>query len=82
MRLRQATENLTLNRKQDGFIGGDVIGILIGGVALGGLLLYGSMSGQELPLWPAVIVGLVNVVAAVNVVLRVRKARRQRNNKR
>lgn len=53
-----------------------MIGILIGGAALGGLLLYGSVTGQALPLWPAVIVGLVNVVAAANVVWTVKKAKK------
>lgn len=69
-------ENLALIHKQCGFIKGDMIGILIGGVALGGLLLYGSVSGQALPLWPAVIVGLVNVLAAANVVWTVKKAKK------
>lgn len=53
-----------------------MVGILLGGAALGGLLLYGSVTGQALPLWPAVIVGLVNVVAAGNVVWNVKKAKK------
>lgn len=35
-----------------------------GGLGLAGLLLYGWQSGQELPLWPAVAVAVVNLVAA------------------
>lgn len=65
-----------MTHTQFGFIKGDMIGILIGGAALGGLLLYGSVTGQALPLWPAVIVGLVNVVAAANVVWTVKKAKK------
>ncbi len=53
-----------------------MVGILLGGAALGGLLLYGSVTGQALPLWPAVIVGLVNVVAAANVFWNVKKAKK------
>lgn len=49
---------------------------LIGGLALGGLLLYGSLTGQPLPIWPAVAVGLVNLVAAGKIFFDVRKARK------
>ena len=70
-----------MKHKQHGLIKGDVIGILIGGIALGGLLVYGSVSGQPLPVWPAVLVALVNVAAAVNVFMGVRKAKQQRQAK-
>ena len=70
-----------MKHKQHGFIKGDMIGILIGGAALGGLLLYGSFSGQPLPVWPAILVALVNVVAAANVFWGVRKAKQQRQAK-
>ena len=78
---QQALENLVLKHKQHGLIKGDVIGILIGGLALGGLLVYGSISGQELPVWPAIAVALVNVVAAGNVFWGIRKAKQQRQAK-
>ena len=70
-----------MKHKQHGVIKGDVIGILLGAVALGGLLLYGSMSGQPLPVWPAIAVALVNVLAAGNVFWGVRKAKRERQAK-
>ncbi len=66
---------------QHGVIKGDLIGILLGAVALGGLLLYGAVSGQPLPVWPAIAVVLVNVVAAGRVFLGVRKAKQQRQAK-
>ncbi len=70
-----------MKHKQHGLIKGDVIGILIGGLALGGLLVYGAVSGQALPVWPALAVALVNVVAAGNVVWGIRKAKQQRQAK-
>lgn len=62
--------------KQVGFIKGDMLGILLGGVTLGGLLLYGLVTQQPLPVWPAIIVGLVNLVAAANIVRNVKKAKK------
>lgn len=70
-----------MKHKQHGLIKGDMIGILIGGVAVGGLLLYGLISGQSLPVWPSILVALVNLVAAANVFLGVRKAKQQRQAK-
>lgn len=69
-------EALALNRKQKGFINGSAITILVGGLALGGLLVYGSKTGQELPLWPAIAVALVNLVAAAKLVLDIKTARK------
>jgi hypothetical protein len=69
-------KDFALNR-QNGFINFSTMTLLVGGLALGGLLLYGSTSGQELPLWPAIAVSLVNVVAAAKIVIDTRKARRQ-----
>lgn len=69
-------KDFALNR-QDGFINFSTMTLLVGGLALGGLLFYGSTSGQELPLWPAIAVSLVNVVAAAKIVIDTRKARRQ-----
>lgn len=53
--------------------------LLVGGLALVGLLLWGWAAGQELPLWPALLVAAVNVVGAVKLVLetRARQAARQ-----
>jgi hypothetical protein len=67
-----------LKHKQHGLIKGDVIGILIGAIALGGVLVYGWVSEQPLPLWPAILVALVNLVAAANVFRGVMKAKKQR----
>jgi len=66
-----------LNFKQDGFLNGAVITLLIAGLVLGGLLAYGSMTGQELPIWPAIAVALVNLVAAAKIIMDTKKARRQ-----
>ncbi len=67
-----------MNHKQEGFASAGVMTLLVGGAALGGLLLYGAKSGQELPLWPALAVAAVNVVAAVKIVFDTRQARQQR----
>ena len=67
-----------MNFKQDGFINGAVIALLIGGLMLGGLLAYGALSGQELPFWPAIAVVVVNLVAAVKLVIDTKRARRLR----
>jgi hypothetical protein len=39
--------------------------LLVGGLALASLLVYGWLSGHELPLWPALLVAAVNVFGAV-----------------
>ncbi len=49
---------------QRGAIKGDSITLLIAGIALVGLLVYASVSGVELPFWPALAVVAVNLVAA------------------
>ena len=67
-----------MHHKQLGFINGAVITLLIGGLAIGGLLLYGLVTEQELPVWPAVLVGLVNLMAAGKVILDVKKSKQQR----
>ncbi|OGB30460.1 MAG: hypothetical protein A3F78_14770 [Burkholderiales bacterium RIFCSPLOWO2_12_FULL_61_40] len=66
-----------VNRKQLGLIRGDLIGLLIGAVALGGLLFYGAISGQDLPFWPALLVVAVNIVSAIHVFLGVKKRKQQ-----
>ena len=67
-----------MHHKQFGFVNGAIMTLLIGGLAIGGLLLYGLVTGQELPVWPAVLVGLVNLVAAGKVVWDVKKSKQQR----
>ena len=66
-----------MNFQQDGFINGGILAILIGSLALGGLLLYGYQSGHELPLWPAIAVALVNLAAAARLVFNIKKAKQQ-----
>jgi len=53
--------------------------LLIGGLALAGLLFWGWKTGQELPLWPALLVAAVNVFGALKLVIetRARQAARQ-----
>jgi len=53
--------------------------LLVGGLALAGLLLWGWKTGQELPLWPALLVAAVNVFGAFKLVMetRAKKAARQ-----
>lgn len=46
--------------------------LLVGGLALAGLLVWGWMTGQELPLWPALLVAAVNVFGAIKLVLEAR----------
>jgi len=42
--------------------------LLVGGLALFGLLFWGWMTGQPLPLLPALLVAAVNIVGAVRLV--------------
>lgn len=42
--------------------------LMVGGLALFGLLAWGWLSGQSLPLWPALLVAAVNVVGALKLV--------------
>jgi len=53
--------------------------LLVGGLALAGLLVWGWKTGQELPLWPALLVVAVNVFGAVKLVMeaRAKQAARQ-----
>ncbi len=71
-----------MHHKQHGFINGGIVTLLIGGLAIGGLLLYGSVTGQELPVWPAVVVGIVNLVAATKVIIEVKKNKQLRQQER
>jgi hypothetical protein len=60
---------------KSGFFSFTSLSQLVGGLALVGLLLYGWTTGQQLPLWPSLLVVGVNVVLAVRLVLEI-KARR------
>ncbi len=69
-----------MNCRQGGFINSGVLIILIGGLALGGLFIHSLSTGQDLPVWPAIAVILVNLVGAAKIVIDVRNAKRQRQN--
>lgn len=64
-----------MKRKQQGFINFGTMTLIVGGLALIGLLYYSAQSGHELPLWPAVVVILVNLVAAGKILLNAKKAK-------
>jgi len=49
---------------QRGFVNGGMLVILIGGLMIGGLFLHSYVTGQELPLWPALAVIGVNLYGA------------------
>ena len=51
-----------------GFFSFTALSVLVGGVAIIGLLLYGWLTGQDLPFWPAMLVVAVNVILAVKLV--------------
>lgn len=74
-------EDLTLNSRQDGFVNFGIMTLLVGGLALAGLLIYGAQSGHELPLWPALAVTLVNLVAAGKLVFDIKKSRQNKAGK-
>ena len=57
---------------------GAVITMLIGALALGGLLISSAVSGYELPFWPAMAVIAVNVVAAGRLAWVVIQAKKKR----
>lgn len=68
---------MTFRHIQRGAIDGNGMALLIGGVALVGLLVYSAVSGYELPLWPALAVIAVNLVAAGRMVwLKVKASKR------
>ena len=69
---------MTLKHLQRGAINGGVIALLIGALALGGLLIYSAVSGYELPFWPAMAVIAVNVVAAGRLAWTVIQAKKRR----
>jgi hypothetical protein len=57
---------------KSGFFSFTSLSQLVGGLALVGLLLYGWTTGQQLPLWPSLLVVGVNVVLAVRLVLEIK----------
>lgn len=65
-----------LIRHQIGAINYGVMIMLVAGLALAGLLFYGWQTGQELPVWPALAVMLVNVVAAGKLFVDAQRTRR------
>lgn len=69
---------MSLKHTQRGVMDGNGIALLIGGLALGGLLVYSAVSGYELPLWPALAVVAVNLVAAGRMVWMKLKAKKDR----
>lgn len=53
-----------MKAKQGGFVNFGSMTLIIGGLALFGLLFYGLLSGHPLPLWPALAVVALNLYAA------------------
>jgi Na+-transporting NADH:ubiquinone oxidoreductase subunit NqrB len=53
----------------------DIMLIVVAGVAMGGLIAYHAIEGTEVPIWQALAVAAVNVVASIKLVLGVRKNR-------
>ena len=47
-------------------------------LALGGLFIHSLSTGQDLPVWPAVAVILVNLIGAAKIVIGVRNAKKLR----
>ncbi len=69
-----------MNCKQNGFINASTLTLLVAGAALFALLIYGAQSGYELPVWPAVAVILVNLIAAGKIILDIKKRKQQQGN--
>lgn len=66
---------MSSSRKEAGFITADIVVILIAAIAVGGLFAYHAIKGDEIPVWQAIAVGAVNVLAAARLFIRARKAR-------
>ncbi len=64
-----------MSRKETGVISPDIVVILIAAVAVGGLFAYHAIKGDEIPVWQAIAVGAVNVLAAARLYIKARKAR-------
>ena len=69
---------MTSKHLQRGALNGGVIAMLIGALALAGLLIYSASSGHELPFWPAMAVIAVNLVAAGRLLWVVIQAKKRR----
>jgi len=54
----------------------DIAVILIAALAISALFAYYAISGNEIPVWQALAVGAVNLVAAGRLFMTVKKARR------
>jgi hypothetical protein len=67
--LQEATEVVDINK---GVLSFGSMTLLVGGLALAGLLLWGWKTGEELPLWPALLVAAVNVFGAFKLVMETR----------
>lgn len=55
----------------------DILVILMAAIALGAMFGYYAFTGTEVPIWQALAVATVNVLAAAKLFLTVRKARQQ-----
>lgn len=65
--------------REKSYLSFGVMTLIVGGLALLGLLLYGWQSGQPLPLWPALAVALVNIIAALRLIKERKALRRPPN---
>jgi uncharacterized membrane protein YfcA len=54
----------------------DIMAILIAGLAVGGLFGYHVIQGTDVPIWQALAVAVVNILAALKLFLTGRKGRR------
>jgi len=54
----------------------DIVVILIAAIAITSLFAYYAISGNEIPVWQALAVGAVNLIAAGRLFMVVKKARR------
>jgi len=68
---------MTMKFFQRGAIRGDIVTLLIAGLALVGLLAYAALSGVELPLWPSLAVMAVNLFAAGRLAWTVLKSKKR-----
>lgn len=66
-----------VKQRESGFISFGSMSLLVGSLALVGLLAYGWLGGHELPLWPAIAVVLVNVVGALRLLRETRQGHRK-----
>ncbi len=68
-----------MTAQESGTLNGSIIGVLIGGVLLGALFIYYAfVVGEPVPIWQALLVGAVNIVAAARLFVATRRARQER----